>query len=108
MKDSTILDIAVFKCVLYNFTHRPLADTCSPGPTDPANGNHTVIEGDGTAFGSVVRYACFSGYQMRHGNPIVYCSLDDEGNPTWSEGNDVECVGELVTLLEVCLWKKEL
>ena len=70
------------------------AGSCSPVPVDPPNGNVAIISGDGTAFGSVVQYRCDPGYQMQAGSPIVFCGENDDDNVEWSEGFEVECVGE--------------
>ena len=56
-----------------------------------------------------MKYQCDPGYQMKKGSPVVYCRLDEEGNPEWSEGSDVECVGEWIGMWDgVCVrgWGK--
>jgi hypothetical protein len=71
------------------------ANKCTPSPADPENGNFTILNGGGDAFGTVVQFRCDPGYQMRRGSPFAYCALDDEGNPMWSDDiTQVECVGE--------------
>ena len=67
------------------------ADTCSPEPIDPLNGNFTILHGDLTSYGTVVQYQCDPGYQLLHGSPILYCGLDDNKVATWSDLAAIEC-----------------
>ena len=72
-----------------------LAENCDPEPVAPDNGNFTILNGDGSAYGSVVAYSCFDGYSMVSGSPIVYCGIDPESKEiVWSDTTEVMCVGK--------------
>ncbi|GFR81199.1 neurogenic locus notch homolog protein 1, partial [Elysia marginata] len=60
-----------------SWTQMPTCETsrCSPLPGSPGNGSHTV-EGDGTSYGTIVRFSCDPGYDLI-GNTTMLC--DSQG-----------------------------
>jgi hypothetical protein len=55
-----------------------LAGGCS-AVGDLENGNHSVLEGNGVDFASVVQYECDPGYET-YGNIIKYCKTGGNDN----------------------------
>lgn len=64
------------------------AATCPAGQitTFVANGNGTLVNGDGTSIGTIYRFQCNAGYEFV-GEPIVFC----QPNGTWTQASPPSC-----------------
>ena len=65
---------------------------------DPRDGNATILQGEGQAYGSVIQFFCEQGYEQTTGEPIIYCQQDG----TWSNTSTPECSGKSITLDDLC------
>lgn len=56
-----------------------VTDAVCPTPTDVVNAKISVVEGDRTSFGSIIKYECNPGYELV-GIPLLFC----KGHNSWS------------------------